>query len=73
MKSTWEDDDIDNIPNEKTFFCSELVASCHKVLGVLPKDVPSSKFWPSTFTKPTAYINDKLVIKGGDSYYEDLQ
>ena len=73
MKSTWDDDDTDNIPDEKTFFCSELVASCHKVLGIIPKEVPSSCFWPSTFTKPSAYINDTVVIKGGDNYYEDLQ
>lgn len=73
MKKTCEDDDVENIPEQKTYFCSELVAACHKVLGVLPQDVPSSQYWPSTFSKPTAYMNNNLVAKGSDAYYEDLQ
>ena len=72
MQSSCEEDDTENIPDQKTFFCSELVAACHKVLGVLPKNVPSSKYWPSTFTQPSAYINNNLIVKGGESYYEDL-
>ena len=73
MKKTCEDDDTENIHENKTYFCSELVAACHKVLDVLPKDVPSSQYWPSTFTKPSAYMNNKLVAKGSDAYYEDMQ
>ena len=72
MKQTCEDDDTENISEEKTYFCSELVAACHKVLDVLPKDVPSSQYWPSTFTKPTAYLNNNVVVPGADAYYEDL-
>lgn len=72
MKSTC-DDDTATMPEKKTFFCSELVAACHKVLGVLPKEIPSSKFWPSTFTKPTAFLNNEVIAKTGEGYYEDLQ
>ena len=67
------DDDTENIPDQKTFFCSELVAAAHKVLDVLPKDVPAAQYWPSTFTRPTAYLNSQLVAKDSDAYYEDLQ
>ena len=73
LKKTCEDDDTENIPDKKTYFCSELVAACHKVLDVLPKEVPSSQYWPSTFTKPSAYINNNLVAKNSDAYYEDMQ
>ena len=67
------DDDINNIPAQKTYFCSELVAACHKVLGVLPAEVPAGQYWPSTFTKPSMHLNNNLVAKGSDAYYEDLQ
>lgn len=64
--------DIENIPEEKTYFCSELTASAHKVLGVLPKDVPASQYWPSTFTKSSSFLNNKLVAKDSGGFYEDL-
>lgn len=34
--------------NDKTFFCSELVASAYKCLDLLPKDIASSQYWPGT-------------------------
>ena len=34
---------------EQTFFCSELIASAYKVLGLLEEDVPSFRFFPSHF------------------------
>ena len=73
MKKTCEDDDTENIPEKKTYFCSELVAACHKVLDVLPKDVPSSQYWPSTFTQPSGYLNNNVVVPNSQAYYEDLQ
>ena len=50
--------------NNKAYFCSELVASCHKVLGVFHEDLASSQYWPSTFALPSADINTNLVVKG---------
>lgn len=32
-----------------SFFCSELVAEALKVIGVLPRGVSSTQFWPSSF------------------------
>ena len=46
LKSKEEDEQI------KTFFCSELVAACHKILGVLPQNVAASQYWPSTYALP---------------------
>lgn len=40
---------------ETNFFCSELVASAYKAMGVFPNNVKSSKFWPSDF------INDEKL------------
>lgn len=65
--------DTENIPDSKTYFCSELTAAAHKVLNILPKEVPASQYWPSTFTKSTSYLNSQLVSKTSGAYYEDLQ
>lgn len=34
--------DSDNIKHDKSYFCSELVASAYKRLGLLPKDIAAS-------------------------------
>lgn len=36
--------------NENTFFCSELVASAYKTMGILDTTTPSYNFYPSDFT-----------------------
>jgi hypothetical protein len=40
--------------SEESFFCSELVASAYKAMGILPEDVVSSKFWPGDFSDEKA-------------------
>lgn len=40
---------------ENNFFCSELIASAYKVMGVFPTDVKSSSIWPNDF------VNDKKL------------
>lgn len=41
-----------DLPTEEQqgFFCSELVASAYKVLGVLPQHPASNKYWPGDFS-----------------------
>ena len=34
--------DAENIKEDKSYFCSELVASAYKCLGLLPKDISAS-------------------------------
>lgn len=40
----------DSEDKEKSYFCSELVAGAYKALGLLPKDVPASQYWPGSFS-----------------------
>ena len=40
---------------EETFFCSELVASAYKAMGLLPPTLKSSSIWPADF------INEKKL------------
>src|SRR5690349_4423686 len=35
---------------EQNFFCSELVASTYKAMGLLPKNISSSSYWPGDFS-----------------------
>ena len=44
--------------NNRTFFCSELVAASYKRLGILPKNVSASQYFPGTFS---ALRNLKLL------------
>jgi hypothetical protein len=36
------DKDSENITEDKSYFCSELVASAYKALGLLPKELSAS-------------------------------
>lgn len=44
------EDDAENIKFDKTYFCSELVASAYKCLGILPKEIAACQYWPGTFS-----------------------
>ena len=70
---TTNDEDVKNVKKTKAYFCSELIASCHKVLDVFPEELASTQYWPSTFALPSPEINDNWVTKGSDAYFEDLQ
>lgn len=47
---------------EANFFCSELVASAYKSMGLLSSDVPASNYWPGDFgiDKNLSLIGAKL-------------
>jgi len=34
---------------EDNYFCSELIASAYKALGILDENIPSSRYWPGDF------------------------
>lgn len=45
LNKLWQkkcEDDITNIQPDKTYFCSELVASCYKCIGLFPEDLAAS-------------------------------
>mmetsp|Transcript_117515 Transcript_117515/g.365291 ORF Transcript_117515/g.365291 Transcript_117515/m.365291 type:complete len:288 (+) Transcript_117515:1289-2152(+) len=57
-----------------SFFCSELVAEALKVLGVIPRGLSSTQFWPSSFeaaqglpveTAPDSSMGEELTIDFG--------
>jgi len=35
---------------DRTFFCSELVAACFKKIGLLPKDISAARYLPGSFS-----------------------
>ena len=45
-KSTILKKPTDEIPQDRTYFCSELVAAAYKSLGLLSKEIASNKYWP---------------------------
>jgi len=60
---------VENISTDKGFFCSELVASAYKCLGLLPKQIASSHYWPGSFSAENnltlldgARLSDELLI-----------
>ncbi|OMJ66626.1 hypothetical protein SteCoe_36461 [Stentor coeruleus] len=55
-----------NPGQEPTFFCSELVASGLKAMGLLDSSIPSHKYYPSAFSQKS----DLKLIRG---YYLDEQ
>jgi len=57
--------DAENITDDKSYFCSELVASAYKCLGLLPKEISASQYWPGNFSTKSGL---QLL---GDSMLED--
>lgn len=51
-----EQEDFSN----RTFFCSELVAAAYKRLGLLPKNVSSTQYWPGSFS-----YEHEMTLEGG--------
>ncbi len=52
----------------KTFFCSELIAACLKVMGFLPKQICCAQYWPGTFSSDT-----DLKLLNGAAFEEEQQ
>ena len=51
----FKDEEIDD---ERTFFCSELVAKTYKILGFMVNDnIPCSKYFPGHFAQKNCKIN----------------
>ncbi|CDW89924.1 ph domain-containing protein [Stylonychia lemnae] len=48
------ENDAENIKGDKSYFCSELVASAYKCLGLLPKEISASQYWPGSFANKSS-------------------
>jgi len=56
----------DELNENRTFFCSELIAACYKKLGLLPPDISSASYWPSSFAP-----NKKLQLTNNAKFSGD--
>lgn len=43
-----------------SFFCSQLVAAAYKHVGILPKELSTTQYWPVTFSQ-----KQNLQLTGG--------
>lgn len=49
MRKKNSNDHNENIKANKSFFCSELVASVYKNMGLLPTEISATQYWPANF------------------------
>jgi uncharacterized protein YycO len=63
-------DAAEEIKETKSYFCSELLASAYKRIGLLPEDVSATQYWPSAFSaranmelrKENAWLGEEYLI-----------
>lgn len=55
--------------NDRTFFCSELVAAAYKRLALLPEDRSSTQYWPGSFSQESNV--DWLPLQNGASLSQE--
>jgi len=60
-------DSVENLHENKGYFCSELIASAYKTLGILPKHISSAQYWPGTFS-----AENNLKLENGARFGEEL-
>jgi hypothetical protein len=52
------------VEEDRTFFCSELIAKAFKVLGVIEDDEKScAKYFPSSFSSKSMSLKVKMGLK----------
>ena len=64
-------DAADEIKETKSYFCSELVASAFKRIGLLPPEISATQYWPNKFSKNSSMqlLKDAWL---GDEYLVDF-
>ncbi len=66
MKKKCKTDYGEEVDEKRNFFCSELVASAFKLMGLLPTNVSSTQYWPGSFAARRG-----LKLLGGASFGEE--
>lgn len=60
------------IDEDRTFFCSELIAAIYKQMNLLDLEIASTQYWPGSFSeKETLYLNNG--VKFSREYLIDFQ
>ena len=52
---------VEKLEADKSFFCSELVASAYKRIGILDPDKAASSYWPGDFSTEKKSNEVKLL------------
>ena len=75
------DDDDKLVGEDRKFFCSELVAKCYKLIGIMPTKQASSNFLPSNlssdnFTLPIipeiSIDNEKFILPPEKDWQKEM-
>ena len=61
-------DSVENLHENKGYFCSELIASSYKTLGILPKHIKSAQYWPVTFS-----AEENLKLGNGAKFGDECE
>ena len=63
------DGESNMIDNDRTFFCSELIAKAYKILGIFNSDISWSQIYPKHFSAineglklDNAYLGEEKII-----------
>lgn len=66
-------DPVATLQENKKYFCSELIGTLYKVMGILPKDISSATYWPGSFSSETklqllsgGVLSDEYLIEFKD-------
>eukprot|EP00351_Strombidinopsis_sp_SopsisLIS2011_P001418 CAMPEP_0116882866 /NCGR_PEP_ID=MMETSP0463-20121206/15269_1 /TAXON_ID=181622 /ORGANISM="Strombidinopsis sp, Strain SopsisLIS2011" /LENGTH=84 /DNA_ID=CAMNT_0004536821 /DNA_START=982 /DNA_END=1236 /DNA_ORIENTATION=+ len=60
------------VEDNRTFFCSELIAKSYKVLGIMEEtDMSSAKFMPGSFSEVSKDLVLKSHAKLGEEFLVD--
>lgn len=60
----------EKIKEDKTFFCSELIATAFKRCGLMENKKAASRYWPGDFSNEDRNKSIKLI--NGASFGEEL-
>eukprot|EP00347_Sterkiella_histriomuscorum_P001620 403371331 len=63
LRQKCDSDNSQIIKDDKGYFCSELVASAYKRLGILDQERAASKYWPGDFSQENA--NSQSQFRNG--------
>jgi uncharacterized protein YycO len=64
-------DGAEEIKENKSYFCSELIASAYKRIGLLPEDISATQYWPGSFAADANMVLNKDAWLG-DEYLIDF-
>ncbi len=71
LRTTNDWDQANKIKESKSFFCSELVATALKRLGLLDPIRAASKYWPGEFSQESSGSNGEVKLLNGARFGDE--